>query len=245
MDKISRLNSILEAVKSSPTRIQKIWIMREFHKGKTAEIAALARAKHIPVLYAPKKRLDRLDRHHQGAVAFVSPKEFTPLEAILAPSSCPFFVLLDSVEDPQNLGAILRTAECAGVDGVILPERRSAGLTGTVSSVSAGALEHIPVSRVVNLARAMDSLKEQGVWLVGAEGRTPEFWYEFDYTLPVGLVFGSEGKGLRPLIRKKCDKILSIPLMGQITSLNVAAAASIFLYEVVRQRRKKSTDRNE
>jgi 23S rRNA (guanosine2251-2'-O)-methyltransferase len=147
--------------------------------------------------------------------------------------------LLDGIEDPQNLGAIIRTAEGAGADGIILPERRTVGLSETVSLVSAGALEYLKVARVKNLARTMDDLKNRGVWLVGAEAAGKEYWCEFDYKLPVGLVLGSEGKGLRPLIRKKCDKILSIPLLGSITSLNVSAAASIFLYEVVRQRKNR------
>lgn len=199
----------------------------------------MARARRIPLFFLPKTGLDRLDRNHQGVVAFLSAKEYTPLPSILSSSHIPFLVLLDGIEDPQNLGAIIRAADGAGVDGIILPKRRAVGLTEAVSSVSAGAVEYVKVARVKNLARTMDDLKEHGVWLVGAEGGREEYWYEFDYNLPVGLVLGSEGKGLRPLIRKKCDKILSIPLLGQITSLNVASAASIFFYEVVRQRMKK------
>jgi 23S rRNA (guanosine2251-2'-O)-methyltransferase len=124
------------------------------------------------------------------------------------------------------------------VDGVILPERRSAGLSKVVSSVSAGALEHIKIARVKNLARSMDRFKEKGIWFVGAEGGSPGYWFDFDYTVPVGLVLGSEGKGLRPLVRNKCDKVLSIPLLGEVGSLNVASAAAIFMYEVVRQRKR-------
>jgi 23S rRNA (guanosine2251-2'-O)-methyltransferase len=172
-------------------------------------------------------------------VALLSPKEFSSLDSILSSANVPFLVLLDGIEDPQNLGAIIRTAEGAGADGIILPERRTVGLSETVSLVSAGALEYLKVARVKNLARTMDDLKNQGVWLVGAEAAGKEYWCEFDYKLPVGLVLGSEGKGLRPLTRKKCDKILSIPLLGSITSLNVSAAASIFLYEVVRQRKNR------
>ena len=133
----------------------------------------------------------------------------------------PFLVLLDEIEDPQNLGAILRSAEGAGADGVILPERRSAGLTDTVYEVSAGALEHLKVARVPNLAQTMADLKERGIWLVGAEGGGDGLFFEFDYTQPVGIVLGSEGKGLRPLIRKNCDRILSIPMRGKVNSLNV------------------------
>ncbi|KPL05583.1 MAG: RNA methyltransferase TrmH [candidate division Zixibacteria bacterium SM1_73] len=241
MGKISRINPILEIARSSPQRIQKIWIQKDKREGRVEEIIRTAKAANIPLLFIPKKRLDQIERDHQGAVALVAMKEFVPLASLLASSGVPFLVLLDGVEDPQNLGAIIRSAEGAGVDGIILPERRAVGLTQTVASVSAGAAEYVKIARVKNLARTIDVLKESGIWVVGAEGDAPEPWYEFDYTLPVALVLGSEGKGLRPLIKKKCDKILSIPLLGRITSLNVASAASIFFFEVVRQRIKKES----
>ena len=238
MEKISRLNPLLEAVKSSPPRVNKILILRGRQQRRIHEIIRIARANHIPLITVPKKRLDKIAQNHQGAIALLSPKEYTPLSSLLS-SPVPFLVLLDGIADPQNLGAIIRSAEGAGVDGIILPERRAVGLTEAVFSVSAGAVEHVKIARVRNLARTMDALKKQGIWLVGAEGRGEEYWYEFDYNLPLGLVLGSEGRGLRPLIRQKCDKILSIPLFGQINSLNVASAASVFIYEVVRQRIKK------
>lgn len=236
MDRIGRLNPLIEVLKSSPNRINKILIQEGKKQKKIDEIIQLARAKQIPFLFVPRQRLGNLDRNHQGAVALISPKEFSSLGDIFVSDRIPFLLLLDGIEDPQNLGAIIRTAEGAGVDGIILPERRAVGLSETVSLVSAGALEYLKVARVKNLARVMDDLRDRGIWLVGAEGGYKELWDEFDYKLPVGLVLGSEGKGLRPLIRKKCDKILSIPLLGRMTSLNVSAAASIFLYEVVRQR---------
>lgn len=236
MDKIGRLNPLIEVLKSSPNRINKILIQEGKKQKKIDEVIQLAKAKQIPFLFVPRQRLGNLDRNHQGAVALISPKEFSSLSDIFVSDRIPFLLLLDGVKDPQNLGAIIRTAEGAGVDGIILPERRSVGLSETVSLVSAGALEYLKVARVKNLARAMDDLRDRGIWLVGAEGGNKESWYEFDYKVPIGLVLGSEGKGLRPLIRKKCDKILSIPLLGSMTSLNVSSAASIFLYEVVRQR---------
>ena len=239
MEKISRLNPLFEIVKSCPNRVNKILIQKEKRQKKISEIIQLAKANHIPLLFVPKQKLERLDRNHQGVVALLTPKEFSSLDSILSSANVPFLVLLDGIEDPQNLGAIIRTAEGAGVDGIILPERRTVGLSEVVSLVSAGALEYVKVARVKNLARTMDDLKNRGVWLVGAEASGKEYWCEFDYKLPVGLVLGSEGKGLRPLIRKKCDKILSIPLLGRMTSLNVSAAASIFLYEVVRQRKNR------
>jgi 23S rRNA (guanosine2251-2'-O)-methyltransferase len=238
MDSIGRINPLLEALKSSPLRVTKIFIQKDTERKRIVEVIKLARARNVPVVWVPKGRLELMDKHHQGVVGLSSPKAFTSVESLLSGSKPPFLLLLDGVEDPQNLGAIIRTAEGAGVDGVILPERRSAGLSKVVSSVSAGALEHIKIARVKNLARSMDSLKKKGLWFVGAEGGSLSSWFDFDYTVPVGLVLGSEGKGLRPLVRNKCDKVLSIPLLGEVGSLNVASAAAIFMYEVVRQRKR-------
>ncbi len=236
MEKISRLNALIETIQSSPSRVNKILVQKGTRRSLVGQILKAARRNNIPFLFVPKKKLDSLDRNHQGAIAFLSPKEYALLEDILLSSQLPFFLLLDGIEDPQNLGAIIRTAEGAGVNGIILTERRSAGITEAVATVSAGALEHVQVTRVKNLARTMEILKEKGIWLVGAEGGQKELWHDFDFKVPIGLVFGSEGKGLRPLVRKKCDKILSLPLSGKISSLNVASAAAVFIYEVVRQR---------
>lgn len=236
------MNALLEALHASPSRVNKVFVQKDSTNKKITEIIKSAKVRHIPLHFVPREKLDRLDRNHQGAVAFVSPKCLSSLEEILSSAEVPLLVLLDGVEDPQNLGAIIRTAEGAKADGIILPERRSAGITESVASVSAGALEHLKVARVKNLARTMEDLKRQGVWLVGAEGGQDEYWFEFDYSVPVGLVLGSEGKGLRPLTRRSCDKILSIPLLGRITSLNVSAAAAIFLFEVVRQRKIKKNE---
>lgn len=236
MEKISRLNALIETVRSSPSRINKILVQKGTRRSLVGQILNAARRNNIPFLFVPKKKLDSLDRNHQGAIAFLSPKEYASLEDLLLSSQPLFFLLLDGIEDPQNLGAIIRTAEGAGVNGIILTERRSAGMTETVAKVSAGALEHVPITRVKNLARTMEILKEKGIWLVGAEGGQEDQWYDFDFNVPIGLVFGSEGRGLRPLVRKKCDKILSLPLQGKISSLNVASAAAVFIYEVIRQR---------
>jgi 23S rRNA (guanosine2251-2'-O)-methyltransferase len=236
VDKISRINPLLEILRSSPQRLNKIYLQKEGGRRPVGEIVSLARTHHIPYLFVPKQALDNLSANHQGVVALVASKEFVSLGDILSAARVPLLVLLDEIEDPQNLGAILRSAEGAGADGIVLPERRSAGLTEVVAQVSAGALEHLKVARVPNLAQTMDELREKGLWLVGAEGGSGEYFYEFDYTQPVGLVFGSEGKGLRPLIRKRCDKVLSVPLRGKVNSLNVAAAAAVFLFEVARQR---------
>ncbi len=235
---ISRLNPLIEVLRASPERVNKVFVQNERGPNRLGEIIREARRNGIPVVFVPKSKLDQEAPHHQGAMATLSPRGFASLEEILSASKVPFVVLLDEIEDPQNMGAIIRTAECAGADGLVIPEHRSAGLTETVSTVAAGALEHMKVARVVNLARTMEELKERGLWLVGAEGGGKAPWHAFDYTLPVGIVLGSEGKGLRPLVRKRCDTVLSIPLYGQITSLNVSAAAAVFLFEVARQRHK-------
>jgi 23S rRNA (guanosine2251-2'-O)-methyltransferase len=239
MDQIARINPVLEILRLSPNKINKIMLQKDLRKSQFKEILSIAREENIPVILTPKRKMDDKDSHHQGVIAFISPKEFTLLDSILDSSELPFLLLLDQIKDPQNLGAIIRTAEGVGVDGIILPERHSAGLTSAVLTVSAGALESMNVTRVKNLARTMDELKKKGIWLIGAEGGRRKLWYEFDYNVPVGIVMGSEGKGLRRLTRQKCDEILSLPLVGKINSLNVASAASVFLYEVVRQRRKR------
>jgi 23S rRNA (guanosine2251-2'-O)-methyltransferase len=236
MDKIIRINPLLEALRSAPERVNKVFVQEERGHARIGEVIREAKSHHVPVVIVPAKRLDQVAPGHQGVMAEVSPKKYATVADILARSAKPFVVILDEIEDPQNLGAIVRSAEGAGADGLILPERRSAGLTETVDQVSAGALEHLPVARVVNLVRAMEELKEKGLWLVGAEGSGQKPWYSFDYTGPIGIVLGSEGKGLRPLVLKTCDEVLSIPLAGRVNSLNVAAAAAVFLFEVVRQR---------
>ena len=169
MDRVSRLNAIIEILRSSSGRVQKIFIQKEKGDRKIGEIIRLAKDRGIPFVFVPKPGLDETAPGHQGAVAVLAAREFVPVEDILARTDRPFLVLLDEIEDPQNLGAIIRTAEAAGADGLVLPERHSAGVTETVMEVSAGAAEHIPVARVKNLAQAMSGLKERGLWLVGAE----------------------------------------------------------------------------
>ncbi|MFW6139976.1 MAG: 23S rRNA (guanosine(2251)-2'-O)-methyltransferase RlmB [Acidobacteriota bacterium] len=244
MDKIVRINPVLEILRASPNRIYKIMLQKDLRKSQFEEILSIAEEENIPVIFTPKKKMDDQESHHQGVIAFISPKEFTSLDSILDSSELPFLLILDQIQDPQNLGAMVRTAEGAGADGIILPERRSAGLSAAVFTVSAGALEHIRISRVKNLARTMDRLRKKEIWLIGAEGGKRKLWYEFDYNVPVGIVMGSEGKGLRRIIKQKCDEVLSLPLKGKVKSLNVASAASVFLYEVVRQRQIKESKGN-
>lgn len=237
MEKVARLQAIREILRSSPQRINKIFLAKEIPKRRFKEIIDLSRQADIPIIFVPRPKLNQLSEHHQGIVALISPKEFVSLESILKASSWPFLVFLDEIEDPQNLGSIIRSAEAAGVDGIILPERHSVGLTSAVYQASAGALEYTKIARVKNLSRALEQVKACGLWVIGAEAGGEGLWFEFDYTLPLALVFGSEGRGLRPLVRRRCDRILSIPMAGRLNSLNVAAAAAVFLFEVQRQRR--------
>ena len=241
MDKVVRLQAVREILRQTPQRINKIFLARELPRTRFKEILTLSRQASVPVVFVPRQRLDQMSPHHQGIVALISPKEFVSLESILEASACPFIVFLDEIEDPQNLGAIIRSAEAAGVDGLVLPERHSAGLTSAVYQASAGALEYARIARVKNLVRAIEEAKARGLWVIGAEAGSASLWFEFDYTLPVALVFGSEGRGLRRLVREHCDRLLSIPLAGHVNSLNVAAAASIFFFEVLRQRRLKKS----
>lgn len=235
-DRLGRLNPIIEFLKSSPGRLNKIFIQKEKGHYRISEIIRLARENHIPLVFAPREKLDNLYPHHQGAVALLAEKEYLDLEDLLVTDKPAFLVILDEVVDPQNVGAIIRSAEGAGADGLIMQERHSAGLTSTVATVAAGALSHLKVARVTNLARAIERLKEKGLWVVGAAGEAKTRWFEFDFTQPVAVVLGSEGYGLRPNIKNKCDALLSLPMLGRVNSLNVSAAAAVFFYEVVRQR---------
>jgi 23S rRNA (guanosine2251-2'-O)-methyltransferase len=206
------------------------------------KILAMAKEKSVPVIMVEKAALDRIagGRPHQGVVAYVSPYEYAEMEGIFALAEergeDPFIIILDNLEDPHNLGAIMRSAECAGAHGVIIPKRRSVGLTATVAKASAGAVEYMKVARVTNINNAINELKEKGVWVYGtaAEGSVP--MYKADLTGPAAIVIGNEGDGMSPLVRKNCDMLVHIPMKGHISSLNASAAASILLYEAVRQR---------
>jgi 23S rRNA (guanosine2251-2'-O)-methyltransferase len=189
--------------------------------------------------------LDREAPHavHQGVIAFAAAREYAELDDILqVPAQrgqAPLFLILDGVEDPRNLGAIIRTAEAAGVHGVIIPERRAAGLTETVAKAAAGALEYVPVVKVVNIVNLIDELKKNGIWVAAAEAGGNMLCWDADFVRPTALVLGGEDKGVRRLVKEHCDYSLSLPLMGQISSLNVSVAAGVLLYEVLRQRREK------
>ncbi|HEY7403092.1 MAG TPA: 23S rRNA (guanosine(2251)-2'-O)-methyltransferase RlmB [Candidatus Angelobacter sp.] len=206
------------------------------------KIAQLCRANGIPVRTMPREQLTRLARvaNHQGVVAVTAEKQYGDLDDVLSHKRGrhTFVLLLDGIEDPHNLGAIIRTAEGAGADGIIIPERRAAGVTGTVVKASAGASEYLPVARVTNAGRALEDLKSRNLWTVGLDERGDKLYDQLDYKMDLALILGAEGHGLHEQIRKKCDFLVKIPMMGKVPSLNVSVAGAVVMYEVARQRRK-------
>jgi 23S rRNA (guanosine2251-2'-O)-methyltransferase len=206
------------------------------------KITQLCRAAGVPVRTLPRDQLTRLAQvaSHQGVVAVTAEKAYGDVDDILAHRRAQhaFVLLLDGIEDPHNLGAIIRTAEGAGADGIIIPERRSAGVTGTVVKASAGASEYLPIARVTNAGRALEELKSNNIWTVGLDERGDKFYDQLDYKMDCALVLGAEGHGLHEQIRKKCDFLVKIPMLGKVPSLNVSVAAAVVMYEIARQRRK-------
>jgi 23S rRNA (guanosine2251-2'-O)-methyltransferase len=206
------------------------------------KIAQLCRSAGVPVRTLPRDQLARLARSqsHQGVVAVVAEKKYSDLDDILAHrrGEHAFLVVLDGVEDPHNLGAIIRTAEGAGADGIVIPERRAVGVTATVAKASAGASEYLPIAKVTNIGRTVEELKERNIWIVGLDERGNKPYDQLDYKMDCALVLGAEGHGLHEQIRKKCDFLVSIPMLGKVPSLNVSVAAAIVMYEVARQRRR-------
>ncbi|KGA98335.1 RNA methyltransferase [Alkalihalobacillus alcalophilus ATCC 27647 = CGMCC 1.3604] len=234
-------NPVIEALRSGHT-INKIWIAEGSQKGQMTKVMELAKQNGILVQQAPKKKLEQLvsTTNHQGVVASIAAYEYKELDDLFALAQSrneePFFLLLDELEDPHNLGSILRTADAVGAHGVIIPKRRAVGLTQTVAKASTGAIEYIPVVRVTNMARTMEDLKKRGLWFVGTDAKGSEDYRQASYDMPVGLVIGSEGKGISRLIKEKCDFLIQIPMVGQVTSLNASVAASLLMYEVYRKR---------
>jgi 23S rRNA (guanosine2251-2'-O)-methyltransferase len=219
--------------------LDRIVIARGRHGERVETVVRLAKSRGVPVRFEDRLQVDRLagTREHQGIAALVAAMPAVELEDLLrAKNERGLLVLLDGIEDPHNLGAIVRTALAAGAQGVVIPERRAAGLSDTVERASAGALAHLPVARVTNLVRAMEEMKEAGYWLVGLDERAEKSFTEVDLKGPVGIVLGSEGEGLHELTRKRCDFVVSLPTTGPVRSLNVSVAAGVMLFEVVRQR---------
>jgi len=245
------LAPVLEALRARRRSLQKILIAAGAHPARLAELTEAARRAGVAIERRERRALDDLTHqaNHQGVVALVAPAagtHYTEAEVILNTLGAPpFVVLLDNIEDPHNLGAILRTCEGAGVDGIFIPEHRAAGLSETVAKTSAGAVEYVRVARLTNLVPLIAQLKERGLWVVGVEGGAETSYLDFDLSVPLALVFGSEGRGLRRLIREKCDSLISIPMRGRLNSLNVSVAAGVVLFEVLRQRAKNRGSRIE
>ncbi len=235
-------NAVIEALRAGAS-IDKIFIQKGETDKTLGHIASTARAAGVVVVDADKRKLDFMSRTHahQGVIALASVREYVSVEDILniarEKGENPLIVVCDEISDPHNLGAIIRTAECAGAHGVIIPKRRSAGLTSIVGKTSAGAVSYVPVARVPNIPALLEQLQKEGVWVFGTAAEGTTTLYSADLKGPAAIVIGSEGEGMTRLVREKCDFLVSIPMKGKISSLNASAAAAILLYEAVRQRR--------
>jgi len=240
MNWLTGFHAVEEAL-AAGRALDRIVIARGRHGERVEAVVQLAKSRGVSVRFEERGQLDRLvgTREHQGVAALAAAKRAVALEDLLrAKNPGGLLILLDGIEDPHNLGAIVRTALAAGARGVLIPERRAAGLSDTVERASAGALAHLPIARVKNLVRGMEEIKRAGYWLVGLDERAEKNYADVDLRVPIGIVLGREGEGLHELTRKRCDFLVSLPTQGPIRSLNVSVAAGIMLFEVVRQRRK-------
>lgn len=232
-------NAVLEAIKAG-REINKLWINEGSQKGSMQKIVQAAKEQRIVIQYVPRKKLDELAKNHQGVIAQVAPYRYYHIDDLFLRAEqkqeAPFFLILDELEDPHNFGSLIRTADASGVHGIIIPKRRSVGLTTTVAKASTGAIEYIPVARVTNLARTIDELKERGVWVCGTDAGADTDYRELDGTLPIAIVIGSEGKGISRLVKEKCDFLVQLPMKGHVTSLNASVAGALLMYEVYRKR---------
>jgi 23S rRNA (guanosine2251-2'-O)-methyltransferase len=240
-DKLAGVNSIMEALRGK-RKVHKIYVQEGRAGKKVEELLRLAQKKGIFCQYVDKERLDGIytSANHQGIVAQVDNYEYSSVDEILEQAALsgqePFILILDGIEDPQNLGSIIRTAECAGVHGIIIPQHSSAEVTAAVVRASAGAVEHIRIARETNLVSCIQRLKEQGLWVVGASMEGSQEYFHSQLPSPTALVIGGEGTGIRRLVRQNCDLLIRIPMLGSIASLNASVAAGLIMYEVMRQR---------
>lgn len=233
-------NAVLETL-NSERDINKIWIAEGSQKGTMQELIKKAKERNIVIQYVPKKKLaEMVDENHQGVVAQVAAYQYAQLDDLFERAEQkkedPFFLILDEIVDPHNLGSIIRTADASGVHGIIIPKRRSVGLTATVAKASTGAIEHVPVARVTNIRQTMDELKKRGVWIVGTDADAKQDYRDMDGKMPIALVIGNEGKGMGKLVKENCDFLIRLPMKGHVTSLNASVAAAILMYEVYRKR---------
>jgi 23S rRNA (guanosine2251-2'-O)-methyltransferase len=241
MEVIYGIHAVEAALKARGRAFEYVGVARERKDSRVQRVVEACRAAGVAVRFLPREQVERLagNAAHQGVVAVTSAKSYSDLDEVLAHrrGAHSFVVVLDGVEDPHNLGAILRTADAAGADGVVIPERRAVGVTATVAKASAGASEHLPIARVTNISRALEELKTREVWTVGLDERAPQAYDQLDYRMHCALVLGAEGKGLHELVRKRCDFLVSIPMLGKVPSLNVSVAGAVVMYEMARQRR--------
>ena len=242
--KVEGRNAVIELLKSDRT-VNKIMVARGDRQGSINEILKLAKEHRIIVTEVDRNKLDTLSetKHHQGVIAFVAPIEYKDVDYILNVAKErgeePFILIADEIEDPHNLGALIRSAEVAGCHGVIIPKRRAVAVTEVVSKVSVGATEYMPIARVNNINDTIRELKDKGVWIVGTDGSADTIYYKQDLTGPIAIVVGSEGRGMNKLTMKNCDFLVKIPMMGKITSLNASVSGGIVLFEALKQRLEK------
>ncbi len=240
-DQIEGRNSVLELLESGKD-INKIFVTRGEKHGSINKIIAIAKERKIIVVEKDKKQMEEMaqEENYQGVIAIVPPFEYVEIEDILQTAKerneDPFVVILDGIEDPHNLGSIIRTAETAGVHGIIIPKRRAASVNSTVNKTSAGAVEHMKIARVNNISDSIEELKKQGLWICGTDIETNKYYYNQDLTGPLGIVIGNEGKGISDKVKKNCDFLVKIPMKGKVTSLNASVSTGIIVYEAVKQR---------
>jgi len=241
MNYIYGINAVTEALKARGRAFEWVGMARERHDIRLQRLIEDCRRISVPVRFLSRVELDRMagNAAHQGVVAVTSAKQYSDLDDVVDAKRGRYslIIVLDGVEDPHNLGAILRTADAAGADGVIIPERRAAPVTGTVTKASAGASEHLPIAKVTNISRTVEELKGRNIWVVGLDENETRSYESLDYNMDCAIVLGAEGKGVHDLVRRKCDFLVSIPMLGKVPSLNVSVAAGVVLYEIVRQRR--------
>jgi 23S rRNA (guanosine2251-2'-O)-methyltransferase len=244
MNLIYGINPVTEALKARGRLLEWVGVTKERHDLRLQRIVEDCRKQGVAVRFLTRQEIERMthDHGHQGVLAVTSAKHYNDLDDLLAEKkgSHSLIVVLDGIEDPHNLGAILRTADAAGADGVVIPERRAVGVTGAVAKASAGASEHLRIAKVTNIARTLEEVKSKNLWTVGLDERGTQSYDALDYKMDCAVVLGAEGKGMHDLVRKKCDFLISIPMLGKVPSLNVSVAAAVVLYEIVRQRRQKS-----
>ena len=239
--KIEGRNAVIELLKSG-REINKIFILKGERQGSINEVIKLAKKNGVLISEVDRVKLDVMSdtKHHQGVIAFASPVEYKSLDDIFALAEQrkedPFIIIADEIEDPHNLGALIRSAECAGCHGVIIPKRRAAAVTEVVAKTAVGALEYVPIVRVNNINETIRELKDRGVWIVGTDGNADKLYYDQDLTGPIAIIIGSEGRGMNSLTMKNCDFLVKIPMMGKITSLNASVSGGIVVFEALRQR---------